>query len=62
MAVADVFDGLTSHRVYKDPVPLAEALEVMRLERKNQLDPDLVDFFMGSIEAVLEVKARNDES
>jgi putative two-component system response regulator len=62
MAVADVFDGLTSHRVYKDPVPLPEALEVMRLERKQQLDPDLVDFFLGSIDAVLEVKARNEES
>jgi putative two-component system response regulator len=62
MAVADVFDGLTSHRVYKDPVPLNEALEVMRLERKNQLDPDLVDFFLGSIDSVLEIKARNDES
>jgi putative two-component system response regulator len=61
MAVADVFDGLTSHRVYKDPVPVAEAVEVMRLERKSQLDPDLVDFFLGSIDAVLEVKARNEE-
>ncbi len=62
MAVADVFDGLTSHRVYKDPIPFGEALEVMRLERKQQLDPDLVDFFLGSIETVLEIRARNEES
>jgi putative two-component system response regulator len=60
MAVADVFDGLTSHRVYKDAVSLPEALDVMRTERKKQLDPDLVDFFLGSIEAVLEVKARDE--
>lgn len=62
MAVADVFDGLTSDRVYKSAVPLEEAIEVMRKESEHQLDPDLVDLFLTSMDYVLAVKEQFQES
>ena len=56
MAVADVFDGLTSKRVYKDAVPVEKALEIMKGEADKQLDADLVDLFLSSMEYVIPVK------
>ena len=56
MAVADVFDGLTAKRVYKDPVPVEQALEIMRAEADKQLDADLVDLFLSSMDFVLPIK------
>ena len=58
MAVADVFDGLTSRRVYKDTVPIHEAVEVLRAEADNQLDADLVDLFLSSMDYILPVRDR----
>jgi putative two-component system response regulator len=56
MAVADMFDGLTAKRVYKDPVPVEHALELMKSESDKQLDADLVDLFLSSMEYVLPIK------
>ena len=58
MAVADVFDGLTAKRVYKDPVPVEQALELMRAEADKQLDADLVDLFLSSMDYILPIKDR----
>ena len=56
VAVADVFDGLTSQRVYKDAVPVHEAVEVLKAESDNQLDADLVDLFLSSMAYILPIK------
>jgi putative two-component system response regulator len=48
-AVADVFDALTSDRVYRSAVSLDESLEIMRNGRGTQFDPDLLDLFLGSV-------------
>lgn len=56
MAVADVFDALTSKRVYKPAFPLEEALEMIREGEGTQFDPRCVEVFMEAvpdIEAVL---------
>lgn len=45
MALADVFDALISARVYKPPMPFAEAREVILRGRNNHFDPDVVDAF-----------------
>ncbi len=58
MAVADVFDGLTSKRVYKDPVSMEQALEVMQSEGDLQLDADLVDLFLSSMDYILPIKEK----
>ena len=46
MALADVFDALISRRPYKEPFPLAQAVEMIRNERGRHFDPDVVDAFV----------------
>jgi HD-GYP domain-containing protein (c-di-GMP phosphodiesterase class II) len=50
MSVSDIFDALTaSDRPYKKAVPLDKALEILRLEVKDQhLDDDLVEIFIDA--------------
>lgn len=47
MAVADVFDALTSKRVYKDSQAPDEAVSIIAGERGQHFDPDLVDVFVA---------------
>lgn len=47
-AVADVFDALTSDRVYRPAFELEEALEIMAAGRGTQFDPELLDLFLSS--------------
>ena len=52
MAVADVFDALTSARVYKPPFPLPKALEIIEDGAGTQFDPKCVEAFMDSLSEV----------
>jgi putative two-component system response regulator len=45
VAVADVFDALTTQRPYKTAMPFAEALDSLRAESGHHLDPDCVAAF-----------------
>ena len=54
-AIADVFDALTTKRIYRDALPLDEALVIMREGRGRHFDPELLDVFLGSLDDVLEV-------
>jgi methanogenic corrinoid protein MtbC1 len=51
VAVADVFDALTSDRVYRKAFSVEKALELMRNERGRHFDPVLLDAFMEVIDA-----------
>jgi HD-GYP domain-containing protein (c-di-GMP phosphodiesterase class II) len=53
MAVADVFDALSSPRVYKPAFPLEKALGIIKEGSGTQFDPKCVEVF---IEALPEVK------
>jgi cyclic di-GMP phosphodiesterase len=55
VAIADVFDALTSDRPYRARLPLERALEVMREGRGTHFDPVLLDCFLGHLDEVLEV-------
>ena len=46
MALADVYDALISKRVYKDPMPHAKAVEIIKENKGKQFDPDVVDAFL----------------
>ena len=46
MAVADVYDALISHRIYKAPMPHAEAVRIIAMSKGRHFDPDVVDAFM----------------
>lgn len=47
MAVADVYDALVSKRVYKQAMPHADAIALMRAERGRHFDPRLIDIFLS---------------
>jgi hypothetical protein len=46
VAIADVFDALTSDRVYRKAFPVEEAVAMMRAERGKHFDPVLLDAFL----------------
>ncbi|MCI5145177.1 MAG: CHASE2 domain-containing protein [Candidatus Electrothrix sp. AR3] len=46
MAIADVYDALTSKRPYKKPLSHEQAIAIMRAERGKHFDPDLIDIFL----------------
>ncbi len=50
VAIADVYDALSVRRVYKEPLPHEQCVEIIRSEAGKQFDPDLVEVFL-SIEA-----------
>jgi putative two-component system response regulator len=56
-AVADVFDALTSDRVYRPAFTVEHAIEEMSSLRGSQFDPTIFDAFVDSLDEVLEVKA-----
>jgi putative two-component system response regulator len=58
VAVADVFDALTSERPYKEAWPIERALEFLQQGRGIHFDPDCIDAFIGAEEAVLAVRDR----
>ncbi|TSA11025.1 MAG: HD-GYP domain-containing protein, partial [Comamonadaceae bacterium] len=44
-AIVDVFDALTSHRPYKQAIPLEEAMTILLGSRGSHFDPRLFDVF-----------------
>jgi cyclic di-GMP phosphodiesterase len=58
-AVADVFDALTSGRVYQPAVPLAEALQILEAGRDTHFDPSVLDalFAILAADGVADVEA-----
>ncbi|HON65022.1 MAG TPA: HD domain-containing protein [Phycisphaerae bacterium] len=46
VALADVYDALTTARVYKEAMPHNMAAEIIRSYRGSHLDPDVVDAFV----------------
>ncbi|NOY68363.1 MAG: response regulator [Deltaproteobacteria bacterium] len=56
VGIADTFDALTSQRPYKKPYPLEVALKILKKEREEQFDPEVVDVFLNSIDDVVAIK------
>jgi putative two-component system response regulator len=56
-AIGDVFDALTSNRVYRKGFRLGEAVEMMAPERGTHFDPALLDLFLGSLNDLVEIEA-----
>jgi HD-GYP domain-containing protein (c-di-GMP phosphodiesterase class II)/methanogenic corrinoid protein MtbC1 len=50
VAIADVFDALTSDRVYRKAFPVDEAVQMIREQRGRHFDPVLLDAFMEVLE------------
>jgi len=58
VAVADVFDALTSERPYKKAWALDDAAEFLKNNAGSHFDPACVEAFLGAWPQVLEIKAR----
>ncbi len=58
VAVADVFDALTSARPYKPAWSLDDAERFLREGRGNHFDPRCVDGFLSDWRAVLDIRSR----
>jgi len=58
VAVADVFDALTSERPYKKAWEVARAVEFIRAGAGAHFDPRCVDAFLARIDPMLEIRLR----
>lgn len=58
VAIADVFDALTSVRPYKPAWSVADAVDLLRREKGSQFDAELVELFLGQMPAILAVRER----
>ncbi|MCD4653577.1 HD domain-containing protein [bacterium] len=57
VAIADVFDALTSKRPYKEPFSIEKSLGIITSNRGRHFDPDLVDILTENIDEILEIKS-----
>lgn len=55
-AICDVFDALTSQRVYKPAMPVEKALTILREESGEHFDPELLKLFLENIGTVLAIR------
>ncbi|MBI5556056.1 MAG: response regulator [Deltaproteobacteria bacterium] len=55
-AISDVFDALTTNRVYKSAIEVDKALAILKEGRGNHFDPDLLDIFFDNLDEVLRIK------
>lgn len=56
VAVADVFDALTSIRPYKDAWPLDKALALLEEEAGKHFDPEIVKVFFEQLESIEKIR------
>jgi response regulator RpfG family c-di-GMP phosphodiesterase len=58
VAVADVYDALTSARVYKKAMSHEDAVVLIKQESGKQFDPTVVDAFLARLDEVKRVEER----
>lgn len=58
VALADVFDALTSVRPYKDAWSVEKAMEFIHSQKEKHFDPELVDCFEQQLPKIMEIKER----
>lgn len=58
-AIADMFDALTSERLYRPAFQIDQAVEIMEQSRATHLDADLFDLFCNSLDEVLAIRSES---
>ncbi len=61
VAIADVFDALTSKRPYKEAWGVEEALENMQAQAGKHFDPHLINLFVNKLDAIIAIKSAHQE-
>ena len=59
MALADVFDALVARRIYKEPLPFEQAVDVIRKGRGAHFDPAVVDAFLDHVDEFKAIAAHH---
>lgn len=62
VAVSDTFDALTSKRPYKDPYPPEVVFDILKKERGEHFDPEILDCFVDNFDEFLAIRGRTIES
>jgi putative two-component system response regulator len=58
VAIADVFDALTSHRSYKSSYRTEQALDTIKASSGTHFDPDVVDAFFAIKDEILAIERK----
>ncbi len=58
VAIADVFDALTTERPYKPVYKVERALEIIKAERGAHFDPDVADAFFNKLGSILALRRK----
>jgi putative two-component system response regulator len=61
VAIADVFDALTSRRPYKDAWPVEKALALIEREQGRHFDPTLTRIFLELIPEIQKIREKYRE-
>ncbi|MDD5717341.1 MAG: response regulator [Sulfuricurvum sp.] len=56
VSVADVFDALSSERVYKKAFSIEKTIEIMKEGSGTHFEPQLIDLLVRNLDAFLEIK------
>jgi HD-GYP domain-containing protein (c-di-GMP phosphodiesterase class II) len=62
VALADVYDALTSERVYKDCWPEEKVLRHIKTQKGKHFDPELVDIFFSIYDVIRAIKNKYNEN
>ena len=58
VSLADIYDALSSNRVYKDAFSESECQRIIREQAGKSLDPRLVELFFARMDEILDIKAK----
>lgn len=62
VAVADVFDALTSKRPYKEAWSVEKTVQHMQAQAGSHFDPTLIKLFLNKLDDIIAIKDANQES
>ena len=62
VALADVYDALTSERAYKDEWPEEKVLQYIEAQKGKHFDPELVELFFSIYDLIRAIKNKYDEN
>jgi putative two-component system response regulator len=62
VAIADVFDALTSKRPYKEAFSVEKSIQIIAEGRGAHFDPDVVDAFFSIQDTILQIKDKYQEN
>jgi putative two-component system response regulator len=58
VAIADVFDALTTERPYKKAFTIEKSFQIIKEENGEHFDPKIVEAFFGIQDKILEIREK----